>query len=474
MPIVKHICVHYNAKRTLRYVLDPDKTDDLLWATSINCMTEPDLAYTQMAAVYEQFARDHFNSPPPLVGNGTVKVIHYIQSFSPDDNVTPELAHKIAKAFVRYAFGDDAQAVIATHVDKGHIHSHIVLNSYSLSGQKFYANKASLRRLREISDGVSKAFGIDIHPNLKGKGRSMKYNEWQHRKNGTSWKQHIRDDIDKLIGEVSSLDELFQILEERGYEIKRGKYISIKAPGQERFVRTKTLGDEYTEDSLKIRITYRDVGTGMTPAQDEQSKLSQAYAAVLHDVRILATQHKKVPRKRIVTAEYSADNDLDIYRLSAQLSVINREHIGSIGELEGRINEQKKQYEKYRVEVNGYIEEYNKLVRVLEQAEQYYELAKKTEPSKSEQLKMKICWQTMLANHIMTAADVDDLRGRVAGLNKKIGGLREKLDECRQRYEVFSDIQKTYAEISRQDYVAKLVEEERQRQEQMKKKKHSR
>ena len=135
MPIVKHICVHYNAKRTLRYVLDPDKTDDLLWATSINCMTEPDLAYTQMAAVYEQFARDHFNSPPPLVGNGPVKVIHYIQSFSPDDNVTPELAHRIAKAFVRYAFGDDAQAVIATHVDKDHIHSHIVLNSYSLSGQ---------------------------------------------------------------------------------------------------------------------------------------------------------------------------------------------------------------------------------------------------------------------------------------------------------------------------------------------------
>ena len=474
MPIVKHICVHYNAKRTLRYVLDPDKTDDLLWATSINCMTEPDLAYTQMAAVYEQFARDHFNSPSPLVGNGTVKVIHYIQSFSPDDNVTPEQAHKIAKAFVRYAFGDDAPAVIATHVDKDHIHSHIVLNSYSLSGQKFYANKASLRRLREISDGVSKAFGIDIHPNLKGEGRSMQYNEWQHRKNGTSWKQHIRDEIDKLIGEVTSLDELLQLLEERGYEVKRGKYISIKAHGQERFVRTKTLGEEYTEESLNIRITYRDMGTVMTPTQDEQNNLSQAYAAVLNDVRILATQHKKVPRKQIITAEYTVDNDLDVYRLSAQLSVINQEHIHSIGELEGRINEQRKEYEKYRVEVNSYIDEYNKLAGVLEQAEQYYELAKKPEPSESEQLKMKICWQTMLANHIMTAADVDDLRGRVAGLNKKIGGLREKLNECKQKYDVFTDIQKAYAEISKQDYISGLVEEERQRQEKVKKKKRSR
>ena len=106
--------------------------------------------------------------------------------------------------------------------------------------------------------------------------------------------------------------------------------------------------------------------------------------------------------KRIITAEYSVDNDLDVYRLSAQLSVINQEHIGSIGELEGRINEQRKEYEKLRTEVNSYIDEYNKLAEVLEQSEQYYELAKKSELSESEQLKMKICWQTMLANHIMT------------------------------------------------------------------------
>ena len=163
-----------------------------------------------------------------------------------------------------------------------------------------------------------------------------------------------------------------------------------------------------------------------------------------------------------------------MYHLSAQLSVINQEHIGSIGELEGRINEQKKQYEKYRVEVNSYIDEYNKLAGVLEQAEQYYELAKKTEPSESEQLKKKICWQTMLANHIMTVADVDDLRSRVTGLNKKIGGLREKMSECRKRFDVFSDIQKTYSEISQENYVAKLVEEERQRLEKVKKKKQHR
>ena len=81
MPIVKHVCVCYNAKRTLRYVLDPEKTDDMLWATSINCMTEPEFAYTAMSAVYDQYAKDRFNSPPPKSGKGTVKAIHYIMSF---------------------------------------------------------------------------------------------------------------------------------------------------------------------------------------------------------------------------------------------------------------------------------------------------------------------------------------------------------------------------------------------------------
>ncbi len=160
--------------------------------------------------------------------------------------------------------------------------------------------------------------------NFENKGRSVSYYEWEQNKKGTSWKEQIRQEIDKLIPSVSSLDELLQALEERGYEVKRGKYISVKSPGQQRFVRTKTLGEEYTEDSLNARIIYREVGAGTTPSQNEQTKLSEAYSAVLNDVRILAAQRKKVPRKRIVTAEYSVENDLDVYRLSAQLSVIEK------------------------------------------------------------------------------------------------------------------------------------------------------
>ena len=433
-------------------------------------MTDAESAYLQMRLVYDQFAKDHFNSPPPLQGKGSVKAIHYIQSFSPDDDVTPELAHKIAKAFLRKAFGDDVQAVIATHVDKDHLHSHIIINSYSLSGKKYYANRKSLEMIRRISDGVCKAFGLKPNPNLIGKGRSINHKEWEHLKNGTSWKEQIRQEIDKLIPNVVSLDELLQILEEHGYEVKRGKYISIRAPGQERFVRTKTLGDEYTEDSLNIRIRYREVGAENTHNQGEISKLHAAYVAIIGDVRILAAQRKKVPRKRIITAEYSVENDLDVYKLSAQLSVISKDNIKSIGDLQGRIAKLRNEYEKQRQEINGQIEEYNRMVSLLEQSQLFDELSAKDKLSDAEQLQLTICRQAMEQNNTHTKADYDLLRNQTYSLQSKINALKDTLEKTRQRYEVYCDIVKTYGEISNDDYITNLVKEERKQQEQTKKK----
>lgn len=471
MPVCKHIALHTTVDKSLRYILNPDKTEELLYTSALNCMNDAESAYLQMMLVYNQFARDRFNSPPPLEGKGSIKAIHYIQSFSPDDNVTPELAHKIAKAFVKKMFGDDVQAVIATHVDKGHLHSHIIINSYSMSGKKYYANKQSLKKVREVSDGVCKVFGVEINPHLTGKGKSIKRYEWKQRKNGTSWKQQIRDEIDKLIPTIDTLDELLQALEERGYEVKRGKYISIKAPGQERFVRTKTLGEEYDEESLKIRILYRDIGSGESISTDKPSQLRAAYVAIIGDVRILAEQRNKVPRKRIATAEYSADNDLDVYKLSAQLSVINKNRIGSIGELEGEIGRLKDFYSRQRVETNDHIEEYNSLVSLWEQAQEYFTLAGKTELSETEKLRKTVCKQAMESNNILNAADFKKLQSRAKSLGKKVADMKDSLEKCRQRFEVYQDIRETYYNISKGDYISNLVEEERERQEQVRKNK---
>lgn len=474
IPYVKSICVHTTVERSLKYILNPDKTEDCLLTTSINCTTDSRDAYLQMKAVYDHYAKDTFSTPPPLVGKGTVKAIHYIMSFADSENITPELAHKIAKTFVRKNFGDDVQAVIATHVDASHIHNHVIINSYSLSGQKYYANRSSLQQARETTNGICRAFGVEPALNFENKGRSVSHFEWEQKRKGASWKEQIRNEIDRLIPTVTSFDELLQLLEEQGYEVKHGKNISIKAPGQERFVRTKTLGEEYTEESLNIRITYRDIGSGVAPAQAEQSKLTQAYAAVLNDVRVLAVQHKKVPRKRIVTADYSVDNDLDVYRLSAQLSVINKDRIGSIGDLEGRIKKLRDEYEKQRVEVNALIEEHNRMASLLEQAREYYALADKGELSEAEKLKCKVNRDAMMSNGILSCADYDTLSNNVQSLSNKIAARKESLDKTRQRYDVYCDIEKTYSDISKPDYLTRLVEEESKRREQIKKKKQSR
>lgn len=456
--------------RSLRYILYPEKTEEMLFTTSINCTTDSRDAYLQMKAVYNHFARDNFDSPLPLTGKATVKAIHYIMSFANEENVTPELAHKIAKAFVRKNFGDDAQAVIATHVDRSHVHCHMILNSYSLTGQKYYANRNSLRQARETANGVCRALSVTPALNFENKGQSVSYYEWSQNKKGASWKEQIRQAIDELISSAESLDELLQALEERGYEVKHGKYISIKAPEQERFVRTKTLGEEYTEESLKARILYRDIGSGETVAPDKPSQLRTAYIAIIGDVRVLASQHKKVPRKRIITAEYSADNDLDVYKLSAQLSVINKDNISSIGDLQGRIEKQRQDYEKQRCEINSFIEEHNRLVSLWEQALDYFKLKDKPALSDSERLRLTICKQAMERNEILNAADVDALRRKVESLSKHISNMKESLEKCRQRFEVYCDIRDTYNKISKRDYISNLVEEERQRREQAKKK----
>ncbi|MBQ6634127.1 MAG: relaxase, partial [Ruminococcus sp.] len=241
-----------------------------------------------------------------------------------------------------------------------------------------------------------------------------------------------------------------------------------------RFVRTKTFGDEYTEDSLNIRIRYREVGTGNTPEMTASSQLQTAYVAILGDVRILAAHRKKVPRKRIVTAAYSVENDLDVYKLSAQLSVINNDNIKSIGDLQGRIAKLRADYEKQRREINNYIDEHNRLVSLWEQAQLFDELSSKDKLLDAEQLQLTICRQAMEQNNIHSKADIDRLRNQVYRLQTKINALKDTLEKTRQRYDVYCDIAKTYGEISKGDYIRNLVEEERMRQEQVKKKKQHR
>ena len=472
MPYIKSISLHNTVDRSLAYILNPEKTEDLLYTTALNCMANAEDAYLNMKMVYEHFSGKKYNEPPPLNGKGRVKAIHYIQSFDPQDNISPEEAHRIAKAFARKTFGDDCQIVIATHCDKNHIHSHFILNSYSLTGKKFYDNQTTLNKIKEYSDRVCLAFGVQPYDKSKGKGKTIAYNEWENKKRGTSWKQKIRVEIDKLIFSVKNIDELLYELELLGYTVKRGKYISIKAEGQQRCVRCKTLGEDYTEESLISRIRWRDVGANVT-LTGEPAPIRDDYISTINDVSQLARNGRKIQRKRDNSAIYSPENDMDVYKLSAQLTIINRDNIHSIGEIEGKIENLKATYENTRQELNNLLSEQDRLNSLVESADNFYELLEKSSLSISEKLRLNICRQTMQKNGINSGGDFERLKQLQSDTKQKISALNSNFENCKKLYDVYTDIAKTYHEISKGDYISRLMEEKK-RQEQNTVKKKSR
>ena len=470
MPYVKSISLRTTVNRSLAYILNPDKTEDLIYTTSLNCSANAKDAYLNMKTVYEHFSGKKFNAPLPEKGKGSVKAIHYIQSFDPKDNVSPELAHKIAKAFARKTFGDNCQIVIATHVDKKHVHNHFIINSYGIDGQKFNANKKTLDRIKEYSDRVCLAFGVQPYDKSKGKGKTIEYNEWEHKKRGTSWKEKIRLEIDKLILKVKNIDELLAELEMLGYTIKRGKYISVKAPEQQRAVRLKTLGEDYTPESLASRILWKDVGSGVT-LSGEPSELRDRYISTIDEIERLALEGRKIQRKRDTSAPYSLQNDLDVYKLSAQLTIINRDNLRSIGEVEGKIDQLRNEVEKARQELNALISKQDTLTGLAEQAEEYFSLLDKPTRTPAEELRIKMYKTVLESNNIRSRSDYDYLKKVNSEAEQKAAPLKEQFERCRQLYDLYSEIAKTYHEISQGDYISRLVEEERQSRERNNRKK---
>ena len=470
MPYCKSVAVHRNVKQALTYILNPDKTEERVLTISLNCMTEPDFAYTQMKTVYEQYARRSYDAPPSKSGKSPVKAIHYIMSFADSENVTPELAHKIGMAFVRKMFGDDVQAVIATHVNTDHVHNHILINSYSLIGKRFYDNKASVRKMREVTNGVCRAFGVEPALNFENEGRSLNYSEWQHKKKGTSWKEHIRQAIDSLIPAVNSFDALLAELERQGFTIKRDKNILIKAPGLQRSVSLWKLGEDYTEKSINARILWRMVGGGNAIKHFTNSEIERAYLGIISEVHILAEQEKKVKRRTDSNAPYSPNNDLDVYRLSAQLTVINRDKITSIGDLEGRINRLETECKISQEQLSEKLLKQEKVRTLIHQSEYYFANVDRNNLSAEENNRLEICKSSMQANNINSPDDITFWRDQNDKLLSEIAELKDSVYEKKNRLVRYSDIRDTYKVISKGDYISKLIEEEKLRREKEKNK----
>ena len=248
MAVTKIKPIRGTVNKAIAYILDPQKTDDAFYVSSYGCATSDAAAkefeWTRNLAVQQ--------------GMQMPKVIarHLIQSFDIGE-VTPEMAHEIGKQFADEWLKGKYEYVIATHIDKGHCHNHIIFNAVNFVDYHAYrSNRRTYREMRQLSDEICKEHGLSVIPPSQSKG--MDYKEYTEAKRGTSWKQKLRQTIDRLVITAKDWDEFLKLMQEAGYEIKPGKYISFRAEGQERFTRAKTIGENYTEERLKERIAGRN------------------------------------------------------------------------------------------------------------------------------------------------------------------------------------------------------------------------
>lgn len=232
--------------KAIAYILNPKKTDEKLLVSSYGCASETaarEFEWTRKIAEQK--------------GMNPVRIIarHVIQSFEIGE-VTPELAHEIGKQFADEILGGKYEYVLTTHIDKDHVHNHLIFNAVDFVDYHAYKSyKRIYYDMREVSDRLCKENGLSVIPPSQNKG--MGYKEYTEAKRGTSWKQKLKQTIDRLVITAKDYDDFLRLMQEAGYEIKTGKYISFRAEGQERFTRSKTIGENYTEERIKERIAGR-------------------------------------------------------------------------------------------------------------------------------------------------------------------------------------------------------------------------
>lgn len=249
MAITKIHPIKSTLSLAIDYITSTDKTDEQILISSDGC--SPATAHLQFMNTRE------INDT-----RGTVLARHLIQSFLPGE-VNPEKAHEIGHALAKKILNGEYEYVLATHVDRNHIHNHIIFNNVNWkTGKCYQSNKRSYHKIRYQSDKLCKENNLVVideyyekyKKKYKTKGKS--YREYQERKEGTSWKGRLQFDIDRAAKKAKDWKDFLYLMEQYGYEIKHGKHIAFKKKeGQKRFTRAMRIGEDYTEERLKERIS---------------------------------------------------------------------------------------------------------------------------------------------------------------------------------------------------------------------------
>ena len=314
--------------KAIAYILNPEKTDEKLLVSSYGCASETaarEFEWTRKIAEQK--------------GMNPVRIIarHVIQSFEIGE-VTPELAHEIGKQFADEILGGKYEYVLTTHIDKDHVHNHLIFNAVDFVDYHAYKSyKRIYYDMREVSDRLCKENGLSVIPPSQNKG--MGYKEYTEAKRGTSWKQKLKQTIDRLVITAKDYDDFLRLMQEAGYEIKTGKYISFRAEGQERFTRSKTIGENYTEERIKERIA------GRTPRRSQRQTVPKGIS-LIGDIQ---------ERIRLIDSKgYEHKAKLTILKEAARtLNYLTENNLLQYADLEKKVEDVHSSYDRIGKELKG-------------------------------------------------------------------------------------------------------------------------
>ena len=302
MAVTKIKAIRGTLSKAIAYILNPEKTDEKLLVSSYGCASETaarEFEWTRKIAEQK--------------GMNPVRIIarHVIQSFEIGE-VTPELAHEIGKQFADEILGGKYEYVLTTHIDKDHVHNHLIFNAVDFMDYHAYKSyKRIYYDMREVSDRLCKENGLSVIPPSQNKG--MGYKEYTEAKRGTSWKQKLKQTIDRLVITAKDYDDFLRLMQEAGYEIKTGKYISFRAEGKERFTRSKTIGENYTEERIKERIAGRTPRRSQRQATPKGISLIGDIQAQIRLIDSKGYEHKAkltILKEAARTLNYLTENNL--------------------------------------------------------------------------------------------------------------------------------------------------------------------
>ena len=328
MAVTKIKAIRGTLSKAIAYILNPEKTDEKLLVSSYGCASETaarEFEWTRKIAEQK--------------GMNPVRIIarHVIQSFEIGE-VTPELAHEIGKQFADETLGGKYEYVLTTHIDKDHVHNHLIFNAVDFVDYHAYKSyKRIYYDMREVSDRLCKENGLSVIPPSQNKG--MGYKEYTEAKRGTSWKQKLKQTIDRLVITAKDYDDFLRLMQEAGYEIKTGKYISFRAEGQERFTRSKTIGENYTEERIKERIA------GRTPRRSQRQTTPKGIS-LIGDIQ---------ERIRLIDSKgYEYKAKLTILKEAARtLNYLTENNLLQYADLEKKVEDVHSSYDRTGKELKG-------------------------------------------------------------------------------------------------------------------------